>query len=306
MKIEKKYKGVVVPMITPFNENLSIDEEATENIVNHIIGGAAFPFILGTTGESASTSKVGKQNLVKATVQASAGRSIIYAGISNNSLYDSIDEARHYCDMGIDVLVANMASYYPVDSDQILLYFEELADKVPCPLIIYNIPATTHLSIPLEVVDQLSHHPNIVGFKDSERSMERLESSILLWKDREDFSFFSGWAAVSHTALTWGADGIVPSSGNLAPHLYQTIYSSGNKKSGLLAQDKADLISRLYQEGRTLSNALPVFKAMMSAYGLCQTHMMPPMYRLPIEKEKEISNNVLSQFGGLKQINTII
>src|SRR5690606_24257326 len=161
--------------------------------------------------------------------------SVVYAGISGNSLYDSVDEAKQYYDMGIDVFVANMASYYPVDSDQIFRYFEELADKVPCPLIIYNIPSTTHLSIPLEVVDQLSHHPNIVGLKDSERDLKRMESSILLWKDRKDFSFFSGWAAVSHTAVTSGADGIVPSSGNLVPHLYQIIYASGVKEERSLA-----------------------------------------------------------------------
>ncbi|SKB77381.1 dihydrodipicolinate synthase family protein [Dyadobacter psychrophilus] len=306
--MKKKFSGVVVPMITPVNADLTIDLVATGTIVNYLTTHGTAPFILGTTGESASVSRIEKKKLIEATVKAVAGKSIVYAGISGNAIMDSIEDARHYHDLGADVFVATMTSYYPVDADQMLRYFIMLADNLQAPLIIYNIPATTHLSIPLDVVQRLSEHPNIVGFKDSERSAERLEMSVSLWKDRADFSFLTGWAAQSMRALQLGADGIIPSTGNLAPELYQTLLNSVADQDYLTAenaQGKADRISEVYQKDRTLSHSLPALKAMMSAYGLCQSCVLPPMFPLTVDEEKSIRNFTLSQFGDLKQINSI-
>jgi dihydrodipicolinate synthase/N-acetylneuraminate lyase len=306
--MKKKFSGVVVPMITPVNADLTIDVAATEGLVAYLTSNGAAPFILGTTGESASIGRAEKRKLVEATVKAAAGRSLVYAGISGNSIMDSIEDAHQYHSLGADVFVATMTSYYPADADQMLRYFTLLADKVPAPLIIYNIPVTTHLSIPLEVVEQLSMHPNIVGFKDSERSIERLETSVSRWKDRADFSFLTGWAAQSLRALQIGADGIIPSTGNLVPKLYETLCKSvgaGNNRAADDAQLKADKISEIYQKDRTLSHSLPALKAMMSAYGLCQSWMLPPMTQLSMEEEQAIKNFTLSQFGDLNQINSV-
>ena len=307
MRKEKKYGGVVVPTISPFTRDLAIDEQAAARIVDHIVTAGAHPFILGTTGEASSIPKSEKLKLVKETMRTTAGRATVYAGISGNCLYDSIEEAHQYHAFGAQVFVAHMPSYYPVEPDQMLRYFEELANELPAPLVIYNIPSTTHLSIPLDTVDHLSRHPNIVGFKDSERGLERLDSCIALWKDRPDFSYLLGWAAMSYKALKSGADGIVPSSGNLVPCLYRAIFEAAVKEKaeeeGMRAQQKTDLISAMYQNGHILSKAFPVFKAMMSAYGLCQAYMMPPMYKLPDGEVKDIARNIQAEFGDLQQIN---
>jgi dihydrodipicolinate synthase/N-acetylneuraminate lyase len=304
----KKYNGVVVPMMTPFDSRHHVDTEAVVRLVRHVIAGGGSPFIAGTTGESASIPGVEKIKLVESAVQAAEGKSIVYAGISGNSLYDSIEDAKAYHDLGADVFVATMPSYYPVDTDQIQRFFTTLADQLPGPLIIYNIPATTHLSIPLDLVDLLSRHPNVVGFKDSERGMERLQTAVSLWKDRLDFSFLTGWAASSYAAMQLGADGVIPSTGNLAPRLYQIIceaVASGDFDLAEKAQIKADRISELYQKDRILSRGLPVFKAMLAAYGLCQSHMLPPMYQMEPDEEDSVKSLVLSHFGDLNQINGI-
>ncbi len=307
MEVKKKYKGVVVPMITPVDADQKIDAEGTERLVRYIAGNGAAPFILGTTGESASVARAEKKRLVEATVKAAGGKSMVYAGISGNAIMDAIEDAHHYHEKGADVFVATMASYYPADAGQMLRYFTMLADKVPAPLIIYNIPGTTHLSIPLAVVDQLSAHPNIVGFKDSERSIERLEASVALWKDRADFSFLTGWAAQSFRAMKLGADGIIPSTANLAPGIYRAIctHVAGQEDAkAAAAQDKADKISEVYQKDRSLSYSLPVLKAMMAAYGLCQPCMLPPMLPLTPEEQQLIREITVSQFGDLNQLNS--
>ena len=206
------------------------------------------------------------------------------------------------------MLVATMPSYYAAGPDELLRYFEALADGLPCPLIIYNIPSTTHLSIPLEVADRLSAHPNIAGFKDSERGTERITAATALWKDRADFSYLLGWALMSKVALEQGADGMVPSSGNLAPLVYRGIYEAvqaGNTAAAALAQQKADRISEMYQQNRTLSGSLSAFKAILSAYGLCGPDVLPPLYRLPEQDEQQLKQRALAAFGDLNKVNSL-
>ncbi len=99
------------------------------------------------------------------------------------------------------------------------------------------------MSIPVQVIDELSHHPNIIATKDSERSEERLQQSLQLWKDREDFSHFLGWAAKSADALFGGSDGLIPSTGNLVPEIYDTMLKAveeGNKTDAQQMQQQSD------------------------------------------------------------------
>lgn len=303
--IKKRFSGVVVPMITPFTPQFKIDVDAVDKIVSHLTSYGTHPFLLGTTGESVSVAREERIKFVSAA-RSAARKSTLYAGISGNCLAEVIEEAKLFADLGADALVSTMPSYYPVDMDQMLRYFEALADAVPIPLIIYNIPATTHLSIPLEVVDTLSAHENIMGFKDSEKGEERMIEAISRWKDKADFSYLLGWALKSQQALFLGADGIVPSTGNLAPGLYQTIFDAakaGNESLALKAQAKADYLSEVYQKDRILSRALPVLKIMMAAYQLCGTAVLPPLYPLPAEEGSEITARMMSEFGNLINVN---
>src|SRR5690349_21401292 len=107
MKNSKKYHGVVVPMVTPLNNDLSIDLDAVAILVNHLIDGGCHPFVLGTTGESSSVSFESKVALVKKTVEVAKGKATVYAGISGNCFQESLDQAKVYADLGVDVLVAH-------------------------------------------------------------------------------------------------------------------------------------------------------------------------------------------------------
>jgi 4-hydroxy-tetrahydrodipicolinate synthase len=177
---------------------------------NHVL-----PFILGTTGESASLPFELKADYVRQAGKNKQKGTILYAGIASNCLEESIELTKISEQAGVDVVAATLPSYYALTESQMKRYFEQLADAIPLPLIIYNIPATTHSSVPLQIIDELSYHSNIIGLKDSERNVERLHESLHLWKDRPDFSHFMGWAAKSAEAMLLGSDGIIPSTGNL-------------------------------------------------------------------------------------------
>jgi 4-hydroxy-tetrahydrodipicolinate synthase len=205
---------------------------------------------------------------------------LLYAGIGSNGLAESIEFAAYCCLHAVDVLVATLPSYYALTEKQMLNYFIALADNISLPLFIYNIPATTHMSIPLVVIDELSQHKNIVGLKDSERSEERMLQALKLWKERTDFHYILGWAAKSADALLNGADGLVPSTGNLYPEVYENMlkaFEQGDKDKMYDMQKLSDEYGALYQANRTLGESLHALKLLMKEKELCDEYMMPPL-----------------------------
>lgn len=308
MKNLKKYNGVVVPMVTPLRADSGIDLEAVAVLVNHLIDGGCHPFVLGTTGESSSISFESKVALVKKTVEVAKGKATVYAGISGNCFQESLDQAKVYTDLGVDVLVAHVPYYYPLNQNHILNYFQQLASAVTLPLIVYNMPMTTNMSIDLETADELSKHPNIVGYKESERGEERMAKAIGLWKDRADFSYLLGWAAKSYEGMKLGADGLVPSTGNLTPELYSTIYNavlSGDDASAKAAQEKSDSISKIYQENQILVNAIPILKVLLARHKLCSKAVLLPMIAVSAADEKIALEKINNYGNDLKSLNSI-
>src|SRR3989304_6114557 len=107
-KPEKKYKGVIVPMVTPLNHDLSIDINGVIKITDRFIETHVAPFLLGTTGESVSLSENQQQEIVKTVVDRVNKRTIVYAGISGNCLAESIERAKKFTDFGVDAVVAHL------------------------------------------------------------------------------------------------------------------------------------------------------------------------------------------------------
>jgi 4-hydroxy-tetrahydrodipicolinate synthase len=287
MKIKKKYHGTIVPLVTPINEKFQLDKEAVSRMLENLKQFDASPFILGTTGESALLSNPLKLEYLETVSGIRSPEHKLYVGISSNSMKETIEFSKKCFDMGADAVVATLPFYYKLSENQIKEYFLQLADHVGGPMVIYNIPSTTHMSIPLSLLDELSYHEHIVGTKDSERSEERLNESLALWSDRPDFSHLLGWAAKSTYALINGCDGLVPSTGNLAPSIYYGIYqalSEGAEEKAYNYQRQSDLLGDLYQADRTLGESLWALKVLMQSVGLCEPYMMPPLQGLSKEE----------------------
>jgi len=295
----KKYHGVVVPMVTPFTEDGQIDIPAAMRVTEHLIKNDTTPFVLGTTGEAASIPDSARPSFVEAVVRQTAGRTMVYVGIASNCLNASVEAAKRYFDLGMDVAVAHLPCYYPLVPDQMLKYFETLADSIPAPLMLYNITITTHMSIPLDVVEKLSHHPNIVGLKDSEKNTERFEQALEMWRDRDDFAHFTGSAALSAWALSLGSDGIVPSTGNFVPKMFHDLYDAavkGDTETANKLQKETDEIARIYQKNRVLSQSLAALKVIMNQMGLCGEAVLPPLHKVGPDEKTEIKAK-LAKFG---------
>lgn len=279
----KKFSGVVVPMVTPLHPNLSIDTMAVARIMKTFVENDIHPLVLGTTGESSSLDKKSGNELLQATLSQKGSTQKIYAGLVRNQVSSMIKWGNRYLDMGADAVVATMPSYYILTPEQMYTFYMQLADSLKGPLLLYNIKATTQMSIPLDIVERLSLHPNIWGLKDSERDYDRMKTCIETYKNRTDFSYFCGWGAQSAGSLQLGADGIVPSTGNVVPELYKQLYAAalkGDFQTAQEMQEHTDDVALQYQKDRTLGQSLAALKVLMQAKGLCGTTMMPPLTEL--------------------------
>ena len=291
MKAIKKYHGVVVPMVTPVTKDGDIDVAAVERIVDNMASHQCAPLIMGTTGEGASVSKAQGVAMIAAAKKAANGRVLIYSGLPGNCIAKQKVAAKAFAEAGADVLALTLPSYYALTPEQMYDYYKDMADSSPIPVMLYNITITTHMSIPVDVIERLSHHENIVGLKDSENNLPRLEECCKLFADREDFSYFCGCAANSCAALKNGGDGIVPSVGNYLPQMYQDLYEAGVKGDFEECERLQQLtieIGKINTAGLTLGQSLAGLKVIMDMLGLCKPHMLAPLTELPDEQVAKI------------------
>ncbi len=294
---KSKYRGVVVPMVTPVTQNGRLDVEAVKRIIDFFAKNEVSPLLMGTTGEGNSVSQTDGRLFVETAVKAADKRITIYAGLTGNCFSEQIEQAEAYTVLGADVIVATLPTYYALTEAQMYNYYKTLADKITGPLMLYNILATTHMSIPVSVISRLAEHPNIVGLKDSERDLERMAQCIEVAKTHPDFAYFCGWAAQSAHSLELGGNGIVPSTGNYVPEMFQQLYEAavnGEMAKANRLQEETNEIAKIYQKDRTLGQSLTALKVMMQTKGLCEPWMLTPLTRLSAIEEEAIREKVKS------------
>lgn len=293
----KTYCGVVVPMVTPVTSEGKLDTEAVERIIQSFVKNQVSPLLMGTTGEGNSVSQADARLLVDTAVKAAAHHIKVYAGLTGTCISEQMAQVDAFTAAGADVIVATLPSYYALTPEQMENYYRQLADYSKLPVMLYNILATTHMTIPVDVVKRLAEHPNIVGLKDSERDLERMAELIAFSREREDFCYFCGWAAQSSHSLALGGDGIVPSTGNFTPGMFNRLYTAavnGDKATAMRMQEITNEIAKIYQAGRTLGQSLTALKVMMQTEGLCSPDMLPPLTRLSPEEEASIAQQALA------------
>jgi 4-hydroxy-tetrahydrodipicolinate synthase len=207
----------------------------------------------------------------------------IYVNVTENSLADTIAGAKEFFSLGADAIAALPPFYFPPRPPELTAWFRALFDTSPGPVLMYNLPMTTRVSIPLDVIGDLIGHPRFVGLKDSENDPYRHTELLRRFGGRADFSLFCGVGALMAQDLKSGMDGIVPSVGNLIPDICQRFCAPANSGDGNQAAQHADrmnAVAALYQKGRTLGQSLAAIKSLLHLRGLCSPAVFPPLLAL--------------------------
>jgi dihydrodipicolinate synthase/N-acetylneuraminate lyase len=296
MKIGQKFHGAVVPVVTSLAVDGALDEAGHTRLVEALVaGGVQGIFVLGTTGEGAHVPPQTRRRIVELTVKCAAKRALVFAGLGDVRLAE-LSEANGFFRAGADAVVAHPPITEKVPAEKLFEWYRALLDGLEGPLMLYNMPVTTGISIPLDAVEKLLGHPRLIGIKDSENNPKRLEELLKRFGGRKNFSIFVGVGALMELGLKLGADGIVPSVGNLIPEVCSQLCATARKadwtEAGKLAA-RMSAVAALYQKGRNLNESLSALKAAMHLRGLCAPLVLPPLRNISAAELEKIRHQML-------------
>ena len=166
-------------MVTPLLGQDTLDAGGTDRLVEHLIGGgAAGIFILGTTGEAQSLSYRLRREFIARVCARVAGRVPVLVGVTDTAFAESVSLGDYAADSGASGLVAAAPYYSSVSQTELCDHFTALADALPLPLYLYNMPSCVKVMLELPTVLRLADHPNIAWLKDSSANMTYFASLL--------------------------------------------------------------------------------------------------------------------------------
>ena len=220
-----KIKGIITAMVTPLSED-GINEAATRKLVNKLINdGVHGLFVLGTNGEFYALSEAEKLALVKIVVDEAAGRVPVFAGSGGISTEEVIKVTNQFAELGVDAVSVITPYLIKLSDEELIQHYQTIALNTNLPMILYNIPANTQLSINESVFKELIQLPQIIGIKDSSGKLENIQM-YLETNDREDFSILIGSDSLILPALQMGVDGAVAATSNVLTKTELGIYQA--------------------------------------------------------------------------------
>lgn len=290
-------KGIVPPMITPLIDTDTLDVKGVNNLVEHLIkGGVSGIFILGTTGEAQHLSVKVKTELVQETCKAVNGRVPVLVGITDTSLYESIKLAEVAAQSGAKALVAAPPYYFALGQPELIEYYQELADKCPLPLYLYNMPSHTKTMIELGTVAELAKHPNIIGLKDSSANGVYFCKLLNMFKDRPDFGLYVGPEEMLVSVALLGAHGGVSGGANVYPEIFVATYNAAAAKDvdkTVELQDKLLSVGiELFGFGRFGSSYIKGIKTALQQKGICSDVLASPFRKFNAPEQEKVKTAV--------------
>lgn len=208
-------KGIIVAMVTPFDENQNIDFQATRQLVNKLIDDGVYGiFILGTNGEFHVLNNQEKVEFAKCVIDEVKKRVPVYVGTGGNSTAEVIALSKQMEALGADALSVITPYFLVPSQEELIAHYKAVAAAVHVPIVLYNIPKNTGINIAVETVAQLAKVDNIVGIKDSSGNIDNIAGYIEAAKG-EKFSVLSGSDSLILKALKIGAVGAIAATANL-------------------------------------------------------------------------------------------
>ncbi|MBR0330330.1 MAG: dihydrodipicolinate synthase family protein, partial [Alistipes sp.] len=259
-------------------------------------------FILGTTGEAQSLTYKLRYEFVELVLKQVAGRVPVLVGVTDTSLDESVRLADHAKKCGAVGVVAAAPYYFAASQQELIEYYTALADALPLPLYLYNMPSHVKVFLEAKTVAVLADHPNIVGLKDSSANMNYFETLIYLLGDREDFSLYVGPEELTGECVLMGADGGVNGGANIFPELYVAMFDAAEagdlKRVRELQRRIMQISGTIYTVGKYGSSYLKGVKCALSLLGICDDYLSWP-YRKFRTEEREKIRKALADLGAL-------
>lgn len=254
------FKGSCTAIITPFNEHGIDYERLKRNLEFQYENGSSAIVVCGTTGENATLSQEEHDELVRVAVRESKGRMKVIAGIGSNNTKSALKAAENAKFAGADAVLMVSPYYNKTSQKGLVEHFTYVADRVDIPLILYNVPSRTGISISIDACKELSRHPNINGIKEASGDIAyaaRLRSVC-----GDDLHIWSGNDDCTVALMSLGALGVISVASNIVPgpvaKLCELCIDDNYKDAAELFSKFSQLFSALFVE----TNPIPIKTAM--------------------------------------------
>lgn len=288
------FKGAIVAIVTPIKDD-KIDYESYKKLIDFQLKNKTNGILTcGCTGEPATLSYDEHKEMIKFTVEYVNGRVPVIAGTGSNNTKEAIELSQYAEKVGADGCLLITPYYNKPTQRGLYLHYKEIAKNVSIPIILYNVPSRTGISIAPETVLELSEIKNIVGIKEASGSLDQV-SKILSLVKRDDFVVLSGDDSLTLPIISVGGKGVVSVASNVVPYevsqMVEYALNGDFENAKKLHLKLFPIFKILFIE----TNPIPV-KTILSLMG-----MISPEWRLPLcgpsEENLEKIKKTIKEFG---------
>lgn len=269
------YKGVYTALVTPFTQDNKIDENKLKELIEmQIAGGVAGLVPVGTTAESPTLSSEETRNIIAIVVKQVDGRVPVIAGAGSNSTEKAIEQTKIVAELGADASLQVVPYYNKPTQEGLIKHFTSIADAVDLPVILYEVPGRSAVSLSNSSTNFLAEHPGIVGIKVASGDISFIMD--LIAGSPDEFDILSGDDNLAYPLMSLGGSGVISVAANLYPKLTVRLVDACIKENWKEARDLHYRLLPVFRSMFIESNPIPVKAAMaMKGYILEQ-------YRLPL------------------------
>ncbi len=281
-------KGIIPAVVTPFNKDESLNEQALRKLLNYLVeNGVHGIFVIGSQGEFYALEKNEKIRIMEITVEEVSGRVPVYAGTGGVTTREVIhlnDAAER---IGVDAVSIITPYYISPSQEELYSHYAEIAKRTRLPILLYNNPGRTGgVRLTPQLVEKLSKIDNIVGIKDSGGDLTITSEYIMRTKGTH-FHVLAGRDTLILATLLYGGTGAIAATANVVPRLVADIYDhfvAGNIEEAKKSQDRLTPLRLAFDLG-----TFPVvIKEALNLIGIEAGPARQPVGSISEEKRKEL------------------
>ncbi|MDF2890301.1 MAG: hypothetical protein K0R80_668 [Clostridia bacterium] len=301
--MNKKYYGVIPPIITPVDTHENVDETGFRSLIDHCIdGGLHGIFVAGSNGECMALTQKERDNAIRIAVDQSGSRVPVMAGVMDSSTRRVIDNIKKLEQLGGKCAVITSIFYARHTSqNETIRHFEQISKETNIDLMVYNIPMFTNLDLTVNTMKEIAKFDRVVGIKDSSGNFAAFQQLLTYFADT-DFSVLQGTTAYAMVSMLLGADGFVPSIAPVFPQLFVEAFEAGRSNNIELAM-KYDVLLRETSKilGMT-KNATSANKFAISTLGYTDKRVIAPQDSILPEEE----NNIIAKIAEVEKMHVAL
>jgi dihydrodipicolinate synthase/N-acetylneuraminate lyase len=298
---KQSYEGIYAAMSTALTAEREVDRDGVKNITNYLLDNGCHGLsILGTTGECNGLRREQRLEVLETVLEANSQREnpgIIMTGAAGTVAEYIIEDLKQMDKPGVVAALVPPPFYYNLDTNGVVEFYENLADESPIPVMMYNIPQTTKVTISPEAVEKLAHHRNIMGIKDSSGNYVGFTHFARIAKQAPGFTLFTGADGTLLGNLLIGGHGIIGGTVNAASALEREIYDAFKAGDLEKAADRQRVLTQVVEVCK-IGPGPAGYKAPHVLRGLCGGYMTHPLQWLSSE-QMEKTRNGLKELGVL-------